>query len=71
VAGTELDAVTSSDVQGVALDGAAFIAGTKVCAWISGLDQADGAANTWTFTFICTDGKSTDSRTIHFLHRPG
>jgi hypothetical protein len=67
--GSQLDSVTAA-VAGVTLDGPAFVDGTQVCAWIQGLDEAEGAVNTCTFTFICTDGKSTDSRTIHFLKRP-
>lgn len=71
VAGTALLGVTASEVVGVALDGTAFVEGTQVCAWIMGLDQADGADNFVTFYFTCADGKSEDSRTIHFLKRPG
>jgi hypothetical protein len=70
-AGTALLGVTAGDVVGVTLDGQPFIDGTWICAWVTGLDQADGADNLVTFDFTCTDGKSEDSRTIHFLKRPG
>lgn len=67
--GTQLSSVSAA-VQGVTLVGDPFIDGTKVCAWINGFDQTDGAINTCTFAFAGTDGKSSDTRTIHFLQRP-
>ena len=59
-----------ADAQGVELDGAAFVRGTIVCAWIKGLDTADGAVNSCRFEFVCADG-SVDEATIYFVKRPG
>lgn len=68
--GSPLQDVTAIE-QGVTRDGDPFISGTAVCAWITGLDETEGAVNSYTFNFACADGKSQDSRTIHFLKRPG
>lgn len=65
--GTTLANVTAT-AAGVALDGVAFIQGTVMCAWVTGLDEADGAVNSVTFSFACLDG-STDTRTLHFIAR--
>lgn len=70
LAGTTLQTVRAT-ARGVSLDGDAFIDGTTVCAWVEGLDTAVGAENTVTFDFECTDGKSRDSRAIHFKQRLG
>lgn len=66
--GTTLTAVTGT-VVGVTMDGLAFIQGTVVCAWITGLDEADGAENSLTLRFTCADG-SVDERKLYFLKRP-
>jgi len=70
IAGTQLQTVTGS-ARGVTLDGAAFIDGTAVCAWVEGLDPDEGAENSVTFAFECADGKSRDFRKIYFKPRPG
>lgn len=67
-AGTSLQDVTGTGV-GITPDGAAFISGTVLCVWIAGLDESDGAENSYTFRFVCADG-SVDYRTIHFIKRP-
>ncbi|MCC6071455.1 hypothetical protein ACFSQU_18100 [Massilia sp. GCM10020059] len=67
-AGTSLQEVGGTGV-GIQPDGDAFIQGTVVCVWITGLDESDGAANSYTFRFVCADG-SVDYRTIHFIKRP-
>lgn len=69
IAGTQLQKVTGS-AMGVTLDGDAFIDGTSVCAWVEGLSLDEGAENSVTFAFECTDGKSRDFRKIHFKARP-
>lgn len=66
--GSPLASVTA-DVRGVTRDGEAFIQGATVCAWIKGLDEAEGAVNSCTFAFACADG-SADERTIYFQKRP-
>lgn len=66
-AGTTMASVTGAAV-GVALDGGAFIQGTVMCAWVTGLDEEEGAENSVTFSFACADG-STDKRTLHFIAR--
>jgi len=70
LAGTTLQKVRATP-RGVTLDGEAFIDGTAVCARVKGLDTSVGAENSVTFDFECADGKSRDSRTIHFKQRPG
>jgi len=69
-AGTTLETVTA-EATGVVIDGAPFILGDVVCAWIQGLDERDGAVNKCVFNFTCADGKSGDSRSIYFKKRPG
>jgi len=71
LSGTTLQSVRPSAVSGVMLDGEPFIDGTSVCAWVMGLATEAGAENLLTFEFVCADGKSKDSRTIHFKKRPG
>jgi len=56
--------------EGVNVDGAAFIQGAAVCAWVTGLDLAEGATNSCRFMFTCADG-SEDEVTIYFVKRPG
>jgi hypothetical protein len=68
-AGTSLASVTAT-VAGVTLAEDAAVDGTIVKALVAGLDEADGAENWIRFDFTCTDDKSRDSRTIHFLKRP-
>lgn len=67
-AGTALAAVTGTG-EGITPDGDPFIQGSVLCIWIGGLDEAEGAANSYTFRFVCADG-SFDYRTIHFIKRP-
>lgn len=66
--GTVLASVSGSGV-GIAPDGDAFFEGTVLCIWITGLDEAAGAENSYTFRFVCADG-SIEFRTIHFIRRP-
>ena len=66
--GTTLLSVTGAGV-GIAPAGQAFIQGTVMCVWITGLDLTDGAENSYTFDFQCADG-GAESRTIHFIRRP-
>ena len=60
----------SATAVGVTLIEPADKQGTVVYALIGGLDLAEGAENSCTFSFVCTDGKSKDSRTLHFTPRP-
>jgi hypothetical protein len=60
----------SATAVGVSIMEAAAIQGTIVYALIGGLDLADGAENSCTLSFVCADGKSKDSRTLHFTRRP-
>jgi hypothetical protein len=66
--GTTLQTVTGTGA-GIAADGAPFINGTMLCIWVTGLDIAQGAENSYTFRFVCVDG-SIEYRTIHFIARP-
>lgn len=67
-AGTSLESVTGTGA-GITPDGDPFIQGTVLCSWIGGLDESEGAENSYTFRFVCADG-SIDYRTIHFIRRP-
>jgi hypothetical protein len=66
--GTTLESVTAV-VVGVAIDGDAFHQDGALCAWITGLDETEGAVNSCCFSFVCADG-SEDERTIYFQKRP-
>lgn len=65
--GTTLATVTGTG-EGITPDGDPFIQGTTLCVWIAGLDESEGAANSYTFRFVCVDG-SIDDRTIYFIKR--
>ena len=66
--GTTLQSVTGIAI-GITPDGNPFIQGTTLCIWVTGLDEAAGADNAYTFRFLCLDG-SIEYRTIHFIRRP-
>lgn len=65
--GTTLQSVTGVGV-GITPVGSPFIQGTAICIWIAGLNEAEGAANSYTFRFKCYD-TSDEYRTIHFIKR--
>lgn len=64
-AGAALAGVTIDSTRGVSTVGQAFTSGTIVGALVEGLSLLEGAVNSCTFRFTCTDGQS-DTVTIGF-----